>query len=125
MVVRVKSKNRLDPGAILHGLFAGQTPDSETLARVLSELTNPESRYDSETLIKILAWTNYQESIPFIRGYFLKSEDPFVVFAAMNALFGWWSEDPNSSMYSERVRMLSSGLEWDPDELVANAARML
>jgi HEAT repeat protein len=124
-VGEVKGRNRLNPGAILDAIYAGRLPDSESAARALGELRDPESTYARYTLIEILGCADYYESIPTIREYFLTSDDPFAVHAALIALFREWSEDPASSVYSQRIQSLASGLEWDVDGLVARAVRTL
>jgi hypothetical protein len=121
----MKRGPRLNPGAILDGIDGGQRPDPATIARVLRELCDPNSPYDQTTLIKILARADSRESVPVIRQYFLTSDDPFVVYAALSALFRWWSEDPSGQVYAQRVHALAAGLDWDAEGLVSRAARAL
>jgi hypothetical protein len=124
-MAEVKRQGRLNPAAVLDEVASGKQPDRDTIARVREELIDPCSIYDKETLIKILSRSNARECIPDITREFLEATDPFVVYAALNALFRWWSEDPSSPTYMDRVRSLAGGLEWDSDQLVAEAARKL
>lgn len=118
----VKSRRRLDPGAILGGLFAGVTPDPETVDLVAKELADPGSVYDKSALIEILAKSGAARHRHLIDDVFLRSSDPVDVHKAAHMLFPGWGLDPEDEPYASRLLDLARGQPWDTDGIAAAVA---
>jgi hypothetical protein len=118
----VKSRWRLDPGAILDGLFAGRTPEPQVVDAVARELAHPESAYDKSVLIEILAKSRATRHRHLIEAVFLRSSDPFDVHKAAHVLFPGWGLDPADEPYASRLLELAEGQPWDTDELARMGA---
>jgi hypothetical protein len=118
----VTSRRRLDPGAVLSGLFAGVTPEPTTVDAVAKELADHESAYDKSVLIEILAKAGVARHRHLIDEVFLQSSDPFDVHKAAHLLFPGWGLDPEREPYASRLLDLAQGQPWDTDGVAAAVA---
>ncbi len=118
----MKSRRRLDPGAILGDRFEGVTPEPETVDLVAKELADPGSAYDKSALVEILAKAGAARHRHLIEDVFLRSSDPVDVHKAAHMLFPGWGLDPENEPYASRLLDLARGQPWDTDGTAAAVA---